>query len=123
MEYIRDVLPTILSSAIGFILWRIQRELERREKIHTEETAALKTWRKDVTDNAIAISRYHLMRIYQSAMSAGYITPDQLTVFESLYESYHDLGGNGVVTAYREHLLELPSRSQENSTIVGGWIK
>ena len=128
MDYIRDILPTLISSAIGYFVWRIQSsqarqeiEMERREKIHTAEVEALKAWRKDVTDNAIAISRYHLMRIYRYAVQVGYIYPDQMAVFESLYASYHDLGGNGIITAYREHLLELPSSPPDNVPACGNW--
>lgn len=119
MEYIKDVLPTLISSAIGYFVWRIQTsrakqelEMERREKIHTAEVETLKAWRQDVSTNAIAISRYHLMKIYRTAVQVGYIYPDQMAAFESLYESYHNLGGNGVITAYREHLLELPSQPE-----------
>lgn len=116
MEYIRDILMAGASALFGFLVWKIQRwqerqekEMARREQIHQEDVESRARWQAAITENAVAMSRYHLMKIYRYAVQVGYIYPDQLAIFESLYASYHNLGGNGVITAYREHLLELPS--------------
>lgn len=127
MDYIRDILLCFVSAVFGLLMWKIQRwqekqekEMARREKIHLEDVEARAKWQQAITDNAVAMSRYHLMRIYRYAIQVGYIYPDQLAVFESLYDTYHALGGNGMITAYREHLLELPS-SPETIPAEGNW--
>ncbi len=116
MDYIRDILLAAFSAVFGLLVWKIQRwqekqekEMARREQVHRDDIETAARWQAAITENAVALSRYHLMKIYRYAVQVGYIYPDQLAIFESLYESYHNLGGNGVITAYRDHLLELPS--------------
>lgn len=126
MEYIRDILPTIISAVIGYAVWAIkksqlksERELARQMREAENARKEDEAWRQAISANTVALSRYHLMKIYRYAMQVGYIYPDQLAVFEALYQTYHDLGGNGIITSYREHLMELPSQPEAPST--GDW--
>lgn len=41
-------------------------------------------------------------------MPLGYCPTDEKADFENLYQSYHQLGKNGVMDANREKLLALP---------------
>lgn len=111
------------SAVFGFLVWKIQRwqdkqdkEMARREKIHQEDIESRAKWQQSITDNSIALSQYHMSKIYRTAELAGYIYPDQLELFENLYISYHALGGNGRMTAYLNHLRNLPSFPEKMST-------
>lgn len=126
-DYVRDILMCLFSAVFGLMVWKIQRwqerqdkEMARREKIHQEDIEARAKWQQSITDNSIAMSQYHMSKIYRTAELAGFIYPDQLELFENLYVSYHALGGNGRMTAYLNHLRELPSFPQ-NRQMQSDW--
>lgn len=52
--------------------------------------------------------RHSLYEIYNTWMPLGYCPTDEKADFENLYQSYHNLGKNGVMDANREKLLALP---------------
>lgn len=52
--------------------------------------------------------RHNLLEIYKTWYVKGYCPQDIKDDFENQYQSYHNLGANGVMDVYREELLALP---------------
>ena len=53
--------------------------------------------------------RAQLLADYHSAMCDGFISEDDLQEWENQYQSYHELGQNGVLDVRREQLMQLPN--------------
>lgn len=53
--------------------------------------------------------RAQLLADYHSAMRDGFISEDDLQEWENQYQSYHELGQNGVLDVRREQLMQLPN--------------
>lgn len=53
--------------------------------------------------------RRDLLTDFHRFISQGYIEDDDLAEWESRYQSYHDLGKNGIMDSKRKQLMELPN--------------
>lgn len=59
--------------------------------------------------------RGELREFHRRFMSKGYISDDDLGSFEEMYEVYHNLGGNGIGTVWKNDLEKLErKREHEN---------
>ena len=56
--------------------------------------------------------RTNLLEKYHIYMDRGWISEEELADWENQYQSYHELGANGVLNARREQLFELPSKER-----------
>lgn len=64
--------------------------------------------RIDTLENLqLAVTRMVLLQIYKDIMERGTITVQELQVWDQIYRSYHDLGGNGIVDVINEDIRDL----------------
>lgn len=54
--------------------------------------------------------RSKLLDKYHKHMSEGWISEEALEDWENQYQSYHELGQNGILDARRQNLFSLPNR-------------
>ena len=64
----------------------------------------------DALNNAVIELAYLRIRErHETAMSHGWLHPNEKHVLERLYAAYHSIGGNGVGTQMIEEIRNLPS--------------
>lgn len=88
-------LPIVLTSLMGYIVW------------------LLKNQKKDRDANGkgtMLLLRVQLIEYHDRYMKEGHIPSYALTNFIEMYEAYHELGGNGMVTEMYKEVLELEIR-------------
>ena len=54
--------------------------------------------------------RTKLLEKYHEYISQGWISEDDLADWDNQYQSYHELGQNGILDNRREQLFKLPNR-------------
>ncbi len=57
----------------------------------------------------IALLRNEIVRIYENYVALGYCPSYMKENVNNMYESYHKLGGNGMVTTMVNDLFKLPN--------------
>lgn len=57
-----------------------------------------------------ALLRSELMRTHHQAVRDGYASTVEKEVMERTYQSYHQLGGNGIATNLHDETMSLPTR-------------
>jgi hypothetical protein len=62
-----------------------------------------------------ALLRSEIVRIYDIQMKLGYCPSYMKENIKDMYESYHMLKGNGLVTAMVNKLYDLPSEGKEKN--------
>lgn len=88
-------LPIVLTSALGYMVW------------------LLKQQKKDRDANAkgtMLLLRVQLIEYHEEWTKRGYTTKHGLENFIEMYQAYHDLGGNGMVTHLMEEVEKLQTR-------------
>lgn len=85
-------LPVVLSAVLGYIVW------------------LLKNQKKDRDANGkgtMLLLRVQLIEYHDKYMSLGEIPSYAYENFCEMYEAYHALGGNGMITKMYEEIQEL----------------
>ncbi|MCM1226030.1 MAG: hypothetical protein NC320_01220 [Clostridium sp.] len=61
-----------------------------------------------------ALLRDHMIHNYNKYTELGYAPLFAKENFENMYQQYHGLGGNGVMTQLHSEFMELPTESEES---------
>lgn len=76
----------------------IKEKLKEPEVRQTERILAVEKKTDALAEAMCALLRVEINNIFTKANDDGYITSDNFEIVTKLYESYHNLGGNGVIT-------------------------
>lgn len=92
MEHVFEVLIVFMTSLCTFTVWWAQRKIERNDK-----------YKKAM----LCVLRNQMDNMHKEYMQKGNISPNVLSAFNEMYELYHNLGGNGIGSLWKEDLNEL----------------
>lgn len=82
------VLPVIM----GYVVWLLKRQKKDRDANGT---------------GTMLLLRVQLIEYHEAWTKRGYTTKHGLENFIEMYEAYHELGGNGMVTQLLEEVKQL----------------
>lgn len=106
MEILKILIPSAVTFALGVLssivsVYQFNKQTKRdEEKTRSESETALKRGLQ-------AQLRYSLYESFNRAESNGSVTEFERELFESMYESYHALGENGIMDDIRERFLDI----------------
>lgn len=89
-------LPILLTSALGYVVWLLKQQKKDRDAN---------------SKGTMLLLRAKLIEYHKDWTDRGYITKHGLENFIEMYDAYHALGGNGMVTHLREEVKELPIKN------------
>lgn len=92
LETYTIVLPILL----GYIVWLLKRQNKKRDAN---------------SKGVMLLLRVQLIEYHEEWAARGYVTKHGITNFMEMYEAYHSLGGNGMVTHLLEEVKELPIKN------------
>ena len=84
-----------IPSIFACVVWLAKKLLQFGKRMDILMTAVQKQMRRELTQD------------YHKHMDAGYIDDDDLELWVSGYNSYHDLGQNGIMDSRRDDLIDL----------------
>lgn len=91
MQTYNIVLPIVLS----YIVWLLKKQKKDRDAN---------------SRGTMQLLRVQLIEYHEKWTERGYVTKHGLDNFIEMYESYHDLKGNGLATQLLKEVKELPIR-------------
>lgn len=59
--------------------------------------------------------RRELQMDFHQYMEAGYLSDEDLDMWEASYQAYHALGQNGIMDKYRQKLIDLNAEGKKNA--------
>ncbi len=86
-------LPIILTPTMGYVIWLLKRQKRDRDANGT---------------GTMLLLRVQLIEYHEEWTKRGYTTKHGLENFTEMYEAYHALGGNGMVTHLMKEVENLP---------------
>ena len=93
---VEKILVAVITAAItGVLTWIVKTMLKLVKNINLVMVAQQQGLRHD------------LMQMYHMAMRWGCISDDDAELFEALYNAYHNLGQNGVMTSRYDDIMDL----------------
>ena len=85
-------LPIILTSLMGYIVWLLKRQKNDRDAN---------------SRGTMLLLRVQLIVYHDKYMKLGEIPSYAYQNFQEMYDAYHQLGGNGMVTKMKNEIEEL----------------
>ena len=85
-------LPVVLTSFLGYIVWLLKQQKKDRDAN---------------SRGTMLMLRAKLIEYHRDWTERGYVTKHGLENFLEMYEAYHELGGNGMVTHLLDEVEEL----------------
>lgn len=99
MQTYTIALPIILTALMGYIVWLLKNQKKDRDAN---------------SKGTMLLLRVQLIEYHDRYMALGHIPSYAYENFVEMYEAYHQLGGNGMVTKMNEEIHELHLKKKEN---------
>lgn len=91
-EILTQTYTIVLPVVLGYIVWLLQNQKKDRDAN---------------TKGTMLLLRVQLIEYHDKYMKLGEIPSYAYENFEEMYEAYHKLGGNGMITKMKEEIEEL----------------
>lgn len=90
------------AAVVALLGWMLSNRRVEKEKADEESELVKSALR--------ALLRSELMRTHHQAVRDGHASTVDKEVMERTYQSYHQLGGNGIATNLHDEMMELPTK-------------
>ena len=91
-DFVLQAFGIVLTSLMGYIVWLLKQQKKERDAN---------------CRGTMLLLRVQLIEYHDKYMAEGHIPSYAYQNFCEMYEAYHDLGGNGMVTKMSEEIHEL----------------
>lgn len=95
-ELLLETYAVALPILLGYIVWLLKRQKRDRDAN---------------SEGTMLLLRVQLIEYHEEWMGRGYTTKHGIQNFIEMYEAYHSLGGNGMITQLLEDVKELPIKN------------
>lgn len=95
--YVSGAIAALISAIIGALVGGIIGYLGKRRKMEQAED-----------DLLLCMSRAALLSHYQEVIERGHSVPQEIEVYEPMWQAYNARGGDGVIDRLHEQVTELP---------------
>lgn len=95
-EILLETYTVALPILLGYIVWILKRQKQDRDAN---------------SKGTMLLLRVQLIEYHEEWMHRGYVTKHGIENFLEMYNAYHALGGNGMVTHLLEEVNELPIKN------------
>lgn len=112
-------LPVVLSALLGYIVWMLKEQKEQKKidiKERNERIEAERKLRENNSKGTMLLLRVQLIEYHNKYIKLGDIPSYAYENFLEMYDAYHALGGNGMITKMKNEIeeLHLKKRGREN---------
>lgn len=94
-RFLMETYAMVLPAVLGYIVWLLKRQKRDRDANGK---------------GTMLLLRVQLIEYHDRYVALGHIPSYALENFIEMYEAYHELGGNGMVTEMYKEILELEIR-------------
>jgi hypothetical protein len=94
------ILSAAMPTLMGYIVWLLQRQKKDRDAN---------------SKGTMLLLRVQLIEYHDKYTAKGFISSNAYANFCEMYDAYHSLGGNGMVTKMKEEIEELHLKNKEVS--------
>lgn len=100
----------LTGALIGYMFERLRKADDKRDAERDAIETSVSQRQAAIEDGVRMILKIELRRIYATALQCGYVTYEDETFAEEIFEKYHALGGNGQGTTMIEALRKMEMR-------------
>ena len=113
MQIILSLVTVVATSVIGSLFHKLKKHEEKREEFESKRLEEI-TKREEAINEALrALCRDRILQGYRYYKKSGGVSTQDLETMLKLYNAYHNLGGNGTITAVYEKIKQLHIKDGE----------
>ena len=119
-------LPIVLTALMGYVVWLLQEQRKQKKADGIERDARIEQERKQREANShgtMLLLRVQLIEYHDKYMRLGEIPSYAYENFNEMYDAYHKLGGNGMVTKMKQEIEELHLKKKGQSNYEQKMVK
>lgn len=108
MDYLFETFAIVLTAMMGYVVYLLKASKEQKSKEDTqtqEQQEAIKEALK-------CLLRVKLIEYHDKYIDIQYIPSYTLQNFIEMYDAYHTLGGNGMITQMLAEVKDLPIKNK-----------
>lgn len=116
-DFLMTTYTIALPAVLGYIVWILQQQRKERIKdgIERDKRIELENKRREANSKGtMLLLRFQLIDYHDKYMKKGYIPSYAYENFIEMYEAYHKLGGNGMITHMKEEIENLRLNKKED---------
>jgi hypothetical protein len=117
-EFIIKTYTIVLPIILSYIVWLLQEQKKKAKQDAIERDERIKKEREMREANSkgtMLLLRVKLIEYHEKYMKRGSIPTYAYDNFNEMYDAYHALGGNGMVTKMKNEIELLHLQSKEGS--------
>ncbi len=110
------ILPIFLTALMGYIVWLLQEQKKQKIEDAKERDNRIKKETEQRSANSkgtMLLLRVQLIEYHDRYIAQGSIPSYAYQNFCEMYETYHELGGNGMITKMMHEIEELHLKKKE----------
>ena len=103
-------LPIVLTALMGYVVWLLQEQRKQKKSDGIKRDARIEQEQQQREANSrgtMLLLRVQLIEYHDKYMRLGEIPSYAYENFNEMYDAYHALGGNGMVTKMKQEIDEL----------------
>lgn len=111
LQFARFLLPYTMTLIIGAISFKLQEAMKENKKLRANKRNQFDEEQTAFRNALRCLLKVKLIEYHDKYVKDGSVPPYVLQNYDDMYNSYHALGGNGMITQMYEELKDLPIRT------------
>lgn len=109
LDYVFETFAIILTSMMGYVVYLLKTNRGQKDK----ESIKIEEQQEAIQEALKCLLRVKLIEYHDDYMEVGSIPSYALQNFIEMYDAYHVLGGNGMITQMISEIKKLPIKKQQ----------
>lgn len=110
-QIILSLITACFTGFVGYLIYKLKKRDEKRDADENSNLNELLKRDNAINDALRALCRDRILQGYRYYKTNGGLTAQDLETMTILYNAYHNLSGNGTITAVYEKILALPIKA------------
>lgn len=108
MQIVVSLISAIITGVIGYIFYKLKKATEEKSANEERRLQAILKREESINEALRALCNDRILQGYRYYKKNGGVSIQDLETMSKLYNAYHNLGGNGTITAVYEKISQLP---------------
>lgn len=113
LQIFLTIISVVVTGIVGYYVHKIKRRDEQREAYEQQRAVDILTREKATNEALRALCRDRILQGYRYYTAHHGVSAQDLESMTKLYNAYHTLGGNSIITTIYDKILDMPIKESE----------
>lgn len=113
LQIFLTIISVVVTGIVGYYVHKIKRRDEQREAYEQQRAVDILTREKATNEALRALCRDRILQGYRYYTAHHGVSAQDLESMTKLYNAYHTLGGNSIITTIYDKILDMPIKESD----------